>query len=332
MKKNLKFLSMLLFATIACFAFTSCSSDDDEGASFEVPAYEAVSAKYIANDSRAEINSLELTASGNYIIVKNQNVYSAPERKTLSQNMFMCNSFVTRATQYDNIIYGKFTQLDENKYNLEGYGVVTITAISNDVYDLDITLDNGNVINVGARKQNTYEDSEATNKLCRTWNIEKMGIKFEAGEPGHMYRYEKMVNADEIDVLYTDFIKWVLRMSGEDTELTQSEIDEMVAEFAEQWNAVRPLSMVFTKSGSYMVEYVNSAIGISTWNWENENKGILRYSWNVEDLYDEYIGGEVEISYSGNMLLIDEAVIDEPADEDGYVEKFVLIWGLVEEK
>ena len=55
-----------------------------------------------------------------------------------------------------------------------------------------------------------------------------------------------------------------------------------------------------------MVDYNNGAIGISTWKWENESKGILRYSWNTEDIEDEYLSGTANISYSDGMLMLRE--------------------------
>ena len=318
----MKFTKLLygMLIAAAILATSACSSDDDGGTNLEVPAYEAVSAKYIVNDSRAAINSLELTASGNYIVVKNQYNYSVPEKRTLAQNVLMCNQLVTRAASYGNIIYGKFTQIAENEYDLEGYGVVTVTAVSGEVYNLDITLDNGNVINVGARKQQTYEISEASDNLCRTWNISKIGFKVEvAGRT-----YDKMVNEDELDVLFTDYIKWVMRLAGyNNSDIPEGYLEEAVAEYVNQYNESKPLSVIFTKSGSYMVHYNNEMIGVSTWIWENESKGILRYSWNHDNIYDSAISGTCKISYSGNMLLLGETV-----EQDGV--KVTITYGMIE--
>lgn len=337
MKRILRFFGTMLCA-VAAFTFTACSSDDD-GPSFQVPTYEAISAKYVASDSRAEIKSLELTASGNYIVIKGHNSYSAPEKRnsilhktysslknnSIIENIFSSERIDTRANVDGNIICGKFTQIDENQYDLEGYGIVTITGTSNEAFELDITLKNGNTISVGARKEQTYEDSDATNKLCRTWNISKVGINFEIGIPGRMFRYDNMVDIDKYELLIRDYIQWTINITG--ANISQEEIEALVKESMKEFGN-RPLSVIFTKSGSYMVEYANSTIGISTWKWEDESKGIMRYSWDIENIYN---GGTAEISYSGNMLLLKE-IAEVTDEENGYVERLVLTHGMIEEK
>ena len=83
-------------------------------------------------------------------------------------------------------------------------------------------------------------------------------------------------------------------------------IEKMKAQakaIAEQYNNSKPQSIIFTKSGSYIVGYNNGAIGISTWMWENEDEGVLRYSWDTTDIYN---GGLVDISFTNNILNISE--------------------------
>lgn len=313
MKITKIFYALMMFAGIT--AFSACSSDDDDY-TFETPQYEEISAKYTATTNASAINSLELTASGNYIIIKNTgyniNSNRAASRK-LANNILMNDAVIaaTRSASYDNIIYGKFTKIDENIYDLEGYGVVTITTSGDEAYKLFIELDNGSTISVGARKQEQYETSAATDKLCRSWNIAKLGLKVVI----EGRTFNKTANADEFDVLFDSFVEWLCRQAGisiNDLDPEQREyLEEMVDELASAYNQVKPLSMIFTKSGSYMVHYANAALGVSTWRWEDENAGLLRYSWNTDDINDDYLGGVVNISYSGSMLLAAEETVED---------------------
>ncbi|MBR5593836.1 MAG: hypothetical protein IKW46_07170 [Bacteroidaceae bacterium] len=312
--KQKKLFSYLLLA-ISFTLFTACTNEDEvQEVSFSAPEYEDISAKYEITDSSSNINSLELTASGNYIVTNNYYIYNSKayrntennkEFSFLNKTVLKINGLSTRASAYGNIIYGKFTALGENRYDLEGYGIVTITTDSENAYTLDIALENGNTVSIGARKEKTYESSNATNNLCRSWSIEKFGFKVQAGP----YKFEKLVDDNNIEQLFLDYFNWIIKISGE--EYDEEEIAEMKAEaknIAETYNSAKPLSLIFTKSGSYMVDYNNGAIGISTWKWEDESKGILRYSWNTQDIEDEYIGGTVNISYLDNMLMISENV------------------------
>lgn len=312
MKITKSIYALMMFAGI--LAFSACGSDDDSY-TFETPQYENISAKYTATSNASSINSLELTASGNYIIIKNNgyNINSSKVTRELANNILMNDAVIatTRSASYGNIIYGKFTKIDENIYDLEGYGVVTITTTGEEAYKLFIELDNGTTISVGARKQEQYDTSAATDKLCRSWNIAKLGLKVVI----QGRTFNKMVNADELDVLFHSFIEWVCNQAGYNINDIPAEereyLEQMVANLVDTYEEVKPLSMIFTKSGSYMVHYANAALGVSTWKWEDENAGLLRYSWNSNDIYDENLSGVVNVSYSGSMLLVAEETVQD---------------------
>lgn len=304
MKKRAFFYYLLMMFGLICI--TSCSSDDDEATNLKVPKYEKISAKYNAIEDNAAIKSLELTASGNYIVIKNSGrYYSAADRTAekhyIFNNIFKNNSIATRAGSYNNIIYGKFTKIEENKYKLEGYGIVTISKSNDGVQTLDIALDNGDVMSIGARKEEQYKSSKATDNLCRTWKIKKFGIEFNYGKE----KFEKTVDHNNMHELGEELAKWTAEIAG--VEISKKDIIEAGESFAEEYNEKKPLSVIFTKSGSYMVDYNNGSLGIAIWKWENEGKGILRYSWNVDNINDQDDGGLCNISYSGNMLNITES-------------------------
>ena len=298
--KNFKILFILMLSAFMGMQFVSCSSDDDENTDLKTPLYESASAKYKITESSADIQSIELTASGNYIIVKKYGYY-APGKRSLAYNIFMHREESTRATAYDNIVYGKFVNLGDNKYDLEGWGIVTITQSEGEYVNISIVKDGKEEV-FGARKEEQFKSSTATDNLCRSWEISKMGIAVEIGGR----KFDKMANHDNLKGLFKDYINWLIEQSAPGVEVPEEEINELINEYINQYNAAKPLYVIFTKSGSYMVHYTNEIIGISTWRWENENENVIRYSWDHSDINN---GGTCDISYSGNMLLVKETQI-----------------------
>ena len=316
--KQKKFFSYLLLA-ISLTLFTACNGENDEtGDNLLPPAYENdetkdvllqpeyenVSAKFEITESNSGISSLELTASGDYIVInKNYKYKSQTARNTetelLPNGMLQADAFATRASVYGNIIYGKFTVLSKNSYLLEGYGIVTITTNDNISYTLDIELEDGSTTSIGARKEKVYDSSDTTNKLCRTWEMETFGYKARMGNN----EFEKTVNLNNIEQLFVEYYDWLIVAEGIQDEATINRIKAQAKAMAEQFNNSKPQSIIFTKSGSYIVSYNNGAIGISTWMWENENEGTLRYSWDVTDINN---GGLVDISFTNKTLNISE--------------------------
>ena len=326
MKRNLTYSIISMLSMV--FLLTSCNNY-----TFETPAYESISAKYIATSPYSDIKSLELSSSGNYIVIKNNGYYESyniASRNAFVNNLVYSKTTKTRSAEYENIIYGKFTKIDENKYELEGYGTVIITKTDDENFDLEIALRDGRTLNVGARKDLKYTESVATNNLCRTWKITKVGLNVNMG----IFKFKKMVDHAKIDNLLKDYLKEAIE--SEEDDLNEEELNEAIDEALAEYNEVKPISMIFTKSGSYMVEYQNGELGISTWKWENEDEGILRYSWNTDDINSVNLGGTCSVSYKKDMLMLTEILGAE--SEDDYDEgnenmpSISIIWGLEEVK
>ena len=144
-----------------------------------------------------------------------------------------------------------------------------------------------------------HDSSDATNKLCRTWEMETFGYKVQKGNN----KFEKAVNHNNIEQLFIEYYDWLIIVEGIQDEKTIEKMKAQAKAIAEQYNNSKPQSVIFTKSGSYIVGYNNGAIGISTWMWENEDEGVLRYSWDTTDIYN---GGLVDISFTNNILNISE--------------------------
>lgn len=288
------FYSLVLPAVLCLgFAVTSCSDDDDNGGgipSLSTPEFENSSAKYVMA-SGSPYSSIELTASGNYVIIAdgassyslNQSYASAP-MTTIAKGMFRTHDASVSRSYFNGIYYGTYTKTGDNQYNLSGFGTITVNNTGDNAYSLTVTTSSGTQT-LAASKAVADKDSERTNALCRTWNFDRINLKVWLNGSK---KYDKTVAANKLN----DFLEdWGEEGLGDD------EI---------------PRQVIFTKSGTYMVLYgtgdnSNNGLDISTWCWDNENEGILRYSWNLDNLYDPDDSGTILTSFSGkNMTIIEE--------------------------
>ena len=304
-----KFVLPCFMAIFVTSGFSSCSGDDNNSLAittlptteFETPQYEDVSAKYTIESQSSRIRSVELTASGNYLIITNGANYSKRVGTLgVNKNIFLNLGIVTRAN-YNNVIYGKFTKISDTEYYLEDYGTIKITETANDSYKIEVQQNNGMTFEVGARKEEQFTTSTATNKLCRTWEIDKIGLTVKI--KGTNFSFSKTVEEDNFKGLLLSLVSWMEQLSGEKLEEYEK---NQITYIADAYNQSRPTEMTFTKSGTYTVNYINDAIGVSTWTWINEATGKLQYSWNIDNINDEGLGGEVTIKYSGNTMKVYE--------------------------
>jgi len=284
---SLEYILLFIFSGLI---FGSCSGDGDNGGDFEEPKYESDAARYVITSPGSEYESVELTASGNYIITEKQRTYTFSQGMANAARMSFlksANPAKTRATD-NGIIYGKYTKKSDNEYYLDGFGIIVISSTGDNAYDLEITTNSGNSIVLGANRENMYGESTMTNKLCRTWDLKKAELR--AWENGK-FMGAVTVTKDNYEEIMGD--------------------DEC------------PVNVVFTKAGTYMVIYSNGELAISTWKWEKESQGLLRYSWNYDALYDPEESGLITISFSGKNMVVCEEYEEE---YDGEVYKDQAKW------
>ena len=330
---KIKFLSFALLLAI-CVGFVSCKGDKEGGfEDFDTPKYEEFSAKYVIETEGSDIESIELTASGNYIITKSYYSYYSTYNLNCGR-MLLAKPHESRG--YGMPIYGKYTKVSDTEFKLEGFGTIKINGSTDDAYSLTIEETGEEPYVLTAAKKTQYEDSAMTNALCRTWEISTLGLKYVIN--GKTI-FDKTVDSDNIRDLaasYVDaIIKYYEKIYGdeiyedEEYEDIQEYIDEYIDEFANSYNEIKPEQVVFTKSGTYMVYYSGSELAISTWTWDDMEKGILRYSWSYDDMYDDYASGKVTVSFKDGKLYITES---ESESEDGESYKISFTYGMTEVK
>ena len=151
--------------------FTSCSDDNDgDGPVMTPPQYESVSGKYEITASDSPYESIELGASGDYIVTsKGYSSYIASAKQTF----IFKSAPVSRATTSGNLTYGTYTQVSEGTFNLEGFGTIQLKAGDNgEIESIAISVD-GATTEYTTEKAETMGDDNKTNSLCRTWRVVK---------------------------------------------------------------------------------------------------------------------------------------------------------------
>lgn len=331
-KSFIKVLNLAKYVAMAALLVgttAACSDDDDDNngsgsSSFETPKYEAEAAKYVINDqSTSPYKSIELTASGNFIIQPSDYVNNATQKapakgkKTMVQRLtgMLTAHNAMPQTRYEvntmMIAYGKYTKTGENQYDLDGFGTLTIKKDADGTTrSIILTRTGQEPAEYTAHEQKTNPDSEMTSKLCRTWNIES-------------YRYSMKVNGRLLLDFTGNTIKELAAKMKAWAEKNDPEFDESDWDDEDVLGENNPKDVIFTKTGTYMVLYSNDWLAVSTWAWENEKNGILRYSWNPDNLYDDDYSGEVKVEFNNNKLHLIEFDIDEDEDDGTIYEENV---------
>ena len=253
----------------------SCGSDSDDDMGgdnpMDPPQFESSSALYKVTDTDSNYKSVEFTASGNYIITTRGNV-QAPATRSYGAD--------------GNVLFGTYIKNDDT-FVLDGFGTIVVNGRGSDTVSLVIKTNSGEMVTVEARLWRQYRSSGKTDMLCRTWKLDKIWL------------YSKMQGQVLIDQYYDnyrEFLKAVYDMEGE--KYTEKDLDIVQA-----WE---PVQVIFTKSGSYIVFYVDGTLSACYWKWQDESIGELCYSWNYETLDDPTKSGVINIDFGDSQLLITE--------------------------
>jgi len=316
-KKNMKSFSVfrslgiksLAFATV--MSMCACSDDDEPGAengeglgvvpTLPTPEYEASSAKFEITSSSSNIGSIELTASGDYLIMPRMGAYYHSESESSYNNRADLIRSIgrSRAGEYNGqIIHGKFVKLSDTEYILEDFGSIVIEGDTSNAFSLQITPSDGVTTTVSAKRASTMADSQVTDAVCRTWNLDNIGVSMSYN---NVLFYNGTKPASQLDALMLEAYNAALRyMTSLGAEPDEMDPYEPLGYY--------PKTAILTKAGTYMIEYSNGTLAVSTWHWKDESKGVFHYSWdyNNPDSNEDGVGGDGYISFDGNKMTIKE--------------------------
>ena len=316
--KKMNWYYALLFV-VGAFTLSSCSSDDDETEDFgtlETPAFKEVSAFYSITESGSDYSSIELTESGNYVIVKNSNAHRAMSASNETMSTLVASPWyqaTTRNSAYDNIITGTYTKSGNDTFVLEGFGTITIKNGGGTTFSLEITENGAEPYTLTAAKKEQYEGTPETNKLCRTWRIAgmRMTMSGAAQNEGQAYNFsfDESVNDGNMGELmykiYVSTIRWAISVSGE--SVPEKYIQEELAQEKQQIINAYPVvdKMIFTQAGTYMVTYADSRLAVSTWSWIGTTFDKIHYSWDYSNA-SSVMAGDCSVEFQGGRCIITE--------------------------
>lgn len=307
MKKN-KIFAIALTAIFGCGMISSCSSDNDEPEDLEIPSlptpqYEATSAKYEIATSDSPWSSIELTASGDYIVTRSYSYWTDDYYSMKSSSTVGLLPRVAAGSRADmgNVIYGTYEKIGDNKYRLDGFGIVEITMDGDNAVSLTVTTSQGRDMALTAYKASSDANSPLTDAVCRSWNLDEIGMRlkldkdmvFEGRRPA------SQVNSlmDDAGKAMFEYLKKRFPQMADDFDEEDMDLDFDLFEYA-------PTGLIFTKAGTYMVDYSGKALGVATWHWTNEKRGIFNYAWSYNDSGN--YGGDAAVSFEGTTLVIRE--------------------------
>ena len=278
--KKIKLLAMAAALMLTATCFTACSDDEGGGIGnidLPTPQYEEVSGKYEITQAGSPYESIELSASGNYIVTRSYGGYGlAPKAGGKTRMALLAKRGATRSTEYGGIIYGTFTSLGGNEFALEGFGTIKLEYSGGDVTGIEITT-NGTTTSYSAEKAPTMGGDNITNALCRTWRIEKIREVYYDKETG----------------------------KTDDMTVTPENPGEVGYDM--------PIEVVWSKSGTYLVSYLDGSIGVAEWKWKNRGAGQLYYAWD-----GDWTGDYCTITFDGNRAVIHDKWEDEYGRDESW--------------
>lgn len=294
---------------------TSLETTDD----LETPEYAEEAVKYTITDEDSIYESVELTESGDYIIIKrtDDDDYYDYENASLNTTTVTTLSKVTALSNkslfknrnmpltrgsYSGILYGTYTKTGTNEYYLNDIGTLKITSAESSLYQLVITYTDGSTETIPGKMESKIDDSTLVNKLCRTWGMDKYEL-FEAENGVDL----TSISGSTLYELYSNLKKWA---EQNDDEYDADEYDDIL----DSVDGYDVTDVIFTKSGTYVVYYDDGTLTVAQWKLlsGSETEGKLQYYWNIYDQDDQI----VYFHFTENTLIVEEKEIEE---EDGVV-------------
>lgn len=318
--KTFRFIGMVLTAILLSVSFAACGGDDDEenGGSIESAKYASDAAKFNITDGSSNYSSIELTEGGNYIIIMNDRLWSPNTRATGKQSfarMFMSQvKNITRGSE-SGILYGTYTKSGDGEYYLEDFGTLKIVSEDGTAVSLEVTPIGGTTQTISGNRESTASDSQLTRNLCRTWQFAKYTYYYKLNGKTIME-----VSGATIPELAAQAKAWA---KAHDPEYDESDYEDELG-----WDDdYYPESVVFTRSGTYMVYYTDSSVAVVGWKWLSESEGLLQYDWGYD--FEEEDTGVAYVSFSGSKLILTEKSVE--TDEDD-TEEVGIIYTMTELK
>ena len=263
--------------------FSSCSSSDDNDGEgqLDTPQYAADAAKYEITDESSEVKSIELTESGQYIVIMN----NAGRNSKQAVGLHKIPATLTRApSEYVGMYYGNYTKDANGYYILEDFGTVRINKDDNgSVASVTIHSNkSGNEWTCPARLYpKTNENNPLTDKICRTWNFKS--VRYCVKLNGKTYLDYTASNYKDLAIKIKEWVKSLPDEEDGWTDEDEQEYNQMI----EQADAYKLKQFIFSKSGTILIKRdgTESLGGIMVWRWASNNSNEIQ-TWFADFDYN----------------------------------------------
>lgn len=211
-KLTCQILTMGFIAFTCSSSLISCIANDDDDDDDDFPQelmsgdlddapYKNDAVKYtVTGDSK--IGFIELTASGNYIIMPpsdETNQHLITQNKTIFQAQ---NIIASRTIDLANAHYGTFTKSDDNTYELSDFGTIQ----EKDNNQLIIKEKGQTERTVSFEKAQTNKENTLNNRLNHTWELISATIKITSSNGKILFSK----NITDQTTLEEEFVKAIL--------------------------------------------------------------------------------------------------------------------------
>ena len=120
-------------------------------------------------------------------------------------------------------------------------------------------------------------NDDITNAFCRTWKIERIRDVYYDKETGK-----------------TDDITVTPENPGEE-------------------GYDMPVEVLWSKSGTYLISYLDNSIGLAEWKWRDRSKGTMYYAWD-----GDWTGDYATITFDGNRAVVHDKWEDDYGRDESW--------------
>lgn len=268
---NKHLLNKICIVTILLFTF-SCKKDEPTQPSTTIDK-QKLSAKWIVEGAKSDIQSIELTKDGNYIVEANVKSDVGSRRfiqPTLSFLPFKAAvprpSKTARSSSLLSPVHFGTYEIEGNRIKLAGFGLIEEITLTPESFSFSFTMEQTGSRNqyVAKKKEPVIASSTRTDLLCRTWVIDKFSLDIQKIPASEIQHYKSV---------YGD--NWQAKAEKEYTDEGRGTI------------------VLLSRSGTYLVLDPNTGenedAGLAEWKWINSEENSFYFSWdNWSDDWEEY--------------------------------------------
>ncbi len=265
------FLYMLLAALP--LAFTACSDDDDDNNSeaapeLPVPANDDVAAKINFAKTPAEqsagIDFIEFTETGKTIIkFKETSDVIEPNRLSVNLQKYLNGTY----TVVKGSDYRTYTVVINGNY----YATVKIFLNGTTFNTIYMEFYNERSFSTSAFELiNKKIEQTATTKLCREWTVSSARLRAK----GELTYAKDFSGAADMTAIWE-----YAKSKDSDFDMEKPSQNKIVS------------GIIFTKSGTFAILYLNDENDYGTWDWADVKNGKLAYTWMEDGMGSKFEKG-----------------------------------------